>query len=129
VLIDGHVLEKPADQQDARRMLGMIAGRTHTVITALSVIKADHRTHEIHSKTVSTEVTLAPLSMQEINTYVDTCEPLDKAGSYAIQGKGGYMVAGINGSYTNVVGLPLSDLVVMFREKFSLDITRYFYAS
>ena len=127
VLIDGHVLEKPTDPQEARRMLAMIAGRTHTVITALSIIRADYREHEIHSQTVATDVTLAPVSTAEIAAYVATGEPLDKAGSYAIQGKGGYMVASINGSYTNVVGLQLTDLVAMFREKLSMDVTRYFY--
>ena len=72
-------------------------------------------------------MTLAPVSTEEINAYVATGEPLDKAGSYAIQGKGGYMVSAINGSYTNVVGLPLAELVDMCSEKFALDISRFFY--
>jgi septum formation protein len=127
VLIDGLVLEKPQDENDARLMLGRIAGRTHTVVTALSIVKACGDLHEIHSQTVTTEVTLAPVSENEIARYVATGEPLDKAGSYAIQGRGGYMVSRIDGSYSNVVGLPLAELVAMMQEKCNISMPSYFY--
>jgi septum formation protein len=127
VLIDGLVLEKPKDKKDAKAMLSRIAGRTHTVVTAMSVIKHNGDEHEVHSKTVTTEVTLAPVSDKEIERYINTEEPMDKAGSYAIQGKGGYMVARIDGSYSNVVGLPLSELFDLIRTKCNVSLPDHFY--
>jgi len=109
VAIDDKILNKPESRTDARRMLDLLSGRTHRVLTGYSVIcrECDH----LHTDVAITEVTFKRLSPGEIEWYLDTPEPYDKAGSYAIQGIGAFMVLRINGSYTNVVGLPLSEVV------------------
>lgn len=122
VLLDDILLEKPRDKDDARRMLALLSGRTHTVITSLCLLRDDDLRGEIQSQSaVKTEVTIKELSSKEICAYVDTNEPLDKAGSYAIQGQGCYMVAAINGCYHNVVGLPLTRFIYMLKEKFGVS--------
>jgi septum formation protein len=114
VVIDGELLGKPRDPEDARRMLGRIAGREHTVLTgvALEDAAAGRRTAALGSS----RVRMAPLSPPEIAWYVATGEPLDKAGSYAVQGLGALFVEEIFGNYTNVVGLPLPLTYGLFRE-------------
>ena len=103
------LLEKPAGRADARRMLALIAGRRHTVLTGVALLRpaADGRPAAEASEVVASRVTMAPLSAAEIAWYVDTGEPMDKAGSYAIQGLGAMFVESVEGNYTNVVGLPL----------------------
>lgn len=113
VVIDGELLGKPADPADARRMLGRIAGREHTVLTAVALEEPgrDRRAAEV----AASQVKMARLSPEEIDWYVATGEPLDKAGSYAVQGIGALFVEEVFGNYTNVVGLPLPLTYRLFR--------------
>lgn len=105
VVIDGELLGKPRDPEDARRMLGRIAGREHTVLTAVALEEPDCDRRIVDL--AASRVRMAPLAPEEIAWYVETGEPLDKAGSYAVQGIGALFVEEIFGNYTNVVGLPL----------------------
>ena len=103
VVIDGHILEKPVDDKDAKRMLRLLNNRWHQVLTGIALINAAHTTiaHEL------TEVKFAAMSDEDIDWYVATGEPRDKAGAYAIQGLGARFIEEINGDYFNVVGLPV----------------------
>lgn len=114
VVLDGELLGKPADPADARRMLALIAGREHTVLTGVAL--ADRRTGRTATTVVASRVRMAPLAPAEIDWYVATGEPLDKAGSYAVQGLGAMFVEEVIGNYTNVVGLPLPDTRRLFAE-------------
>jgi septum formation protein len=105
VVVDEEVLGKPADAADAARMLGLLAGRTHHVVTGVAVAWAPGST-EVAVEV--TQVTMRTLSPQEIADYVASGEPLDKAGAYAIQGYAGRWIPRITGCYFNVVGLPLA---------------------
>jgi septum formation protein len=108
VVIDGMLLGKPADHADAMRMLGRLRGRVHEVVTGVAVVvTADGRRQELVEAVVS-RVTMTGYSEADVATYVATGEPMDKAGAYAVQGLGGRLVAGVDGCYTNVVGLPLT---------------------
>jgi septum formation protein len=107
VVVDGTVLGKPADAADARRMLRRLRGREHQVITGIAVV--DARTGRFETAAVVSRVRMADYDDAEIDAYVATGEPLDKAGAYAIQGRGGALVAGHEGSFSNVVGLPLEE--------------------
>lgn len=109
VVLGNHVLGKPADDEQAGRMLQMLSGKAHQVITGICIISPDGLTARMES--VATEVRFRALSQEEIEGYVATGEPRGKAGAYAIQGIGAFMVEGITGPYTNVVGLPLCVLV------------------
>jgi septum formation protein len=104
VTIDDAILAKPEDAADAVRMLRLLSGRTHRVITGVAVVTAD----AVDVATESTSVTFLPMSEGEIATYVSTGEPMDKAGAYAIQGFAARWIPRIEGCYFNVVGLPLS---------------------
>lgn len=114
VLCDGEIMGKPRDTDDAMRMLAKLAGQTHQVITGFAVL--DRENGRAVNRAISTDVTFKPLSRGEIEAYVATGCPLDKAGAYAIQGGAAYMVERINGSYTNVVGLPLCEVVGVLLE-------------
>ncbi|MBS0877316.1 MULTISPECIES: nucleoside triphosphate pyrophosphatase [unclassified Tatumella] len=103
VVTEGRVLEKPRDEVHARQMLAMLSGKTHQVITAVTVA---NRQFSLTSKVI-TEVTFRQLSTEDIDQYIASGEPMDKAGAYGIQGKGGRFVRSIAGSYHAVVGLPL----------------------
>jgi septum formation protein len=105
VVLDGAMLGKPRDAADARRMLAAIAGREHTVLTGVSLLDASAARQQ--SLVEESRVRMAPLADAEIERYVATGEPLDKAGSYAVQGVGALYVEAVYGNYTNVVGLPL----------------------
>lgn len=105
VVIDGLALGKPADADAARAMLHRLSGRRHRVITGVAVIEA--ATGRERSAAVISQVYMRELSASEIDAYVASGEPADKAGAYAIQGLGGRLIAALLGSYTNVVGLPL----------------------
>lgn len=109
VALDGTELGKPIDAKDARRMLAALSGRGHDVYTGVHLIRVcpDGSTRE-HSLVEGTHVTFYDLSPKEIDTYVATGEPLDKAGAYGIQGRGRALVRGIDGDYFNVVGLPVA---------------------
>jgi septum formation protein len=100
VVIDGHILGKPADAPDARRMLRMLSGRQHEVLTAVTLDAA--------TRVERTTVEFATLTDEEIAWYVSSGEPMDKAGAYAIQGRASRFVLRIDGSYSNVVGLPMA---------------------
>lgn len=104
VVCDGKILGKPKDEKDAFNMLRMLSGRSHTVCTGVALIKGD----KIKNFCDETEVEFHTLSDKEIEAYVSTGEPMDKAGAYGIQGKGCVLVKRINGDYFNVVGLPVS---------------------
>jgi len=106
VAVDDEVLGKPGSPLDAQEMLRRLSGRTHKVITGFELQRLPDRA--TRSEEEITMVTFAPLSDEEIRAYVDTREPCDKAGSYAIQGRGGRFITRIEGCYFNVVGLPLA---------------------
>ena len=107
VALDNTILGKPQNEDDAFRMLSSLSGRRHTVYTGVC-IKTNEKTDIFH---VATEVEFYELSEKEIKDYIATKEPMDKAGSYGIQGKGFVLVKGIHGDYFNVVGLPLAETV------------------
>ncbi len=113
VVLDDELFGKPRDAAEAGEMLGRLAGRTHQVLTGVALYEpAAGRTEE---SLVSTHVHLCAMTEEEIVWYVGTGEPLDKAGSYAVQGLGALFVDAIDGNYSNVVGLPLPELARMFR--------------
>jgi septum formation protein len=114
VLLADELLEKPVDRADARRMLTTIAGRTHTVYTGVTLQNIEHEHRD--TRVAESEVRMLPLSPRDIEWYVTTGEPLDKAGAYAVQGIGAMFIDSIHGSYTNVVGLPLALLFQMMRK-------------
>ncbi|QYJ75871.1 nucleoside triphosphate pyrophosphatase [Shewanella sp. FJAT-52076] len=103
VVLDGSLLGKPGDKDEAVAMLSALSGREHEVMTAVALTDGDRTLCD----TVTTKVRFADLSRQDILAYVDTGEPMDKAGAYGIQGLGGVFVEAIDGSYSAVVGLPL----------------------
>ncbi|HEX8439029.1 Maf family protein [Archangium sp.] len=105
VALGDELFGKPRDAAEAREMLGRLSGRTHEVQTGVALAGPTGE----HSTVVRTHVTFRRLSAGEIAWYAGTGEPLDKAGSYAIQGKGGFLVASVEGSPTNVIGLPLGE--------------------
>ncbi len=109
VVIDGDILGKPDSMEAARQMLRRLSGQTHQVITGFAIF-CEAEAHR-YSTTISTEVTFKTLSDEEIEWYVQTNEPFDKAGAYAIQGIGTFLVRSIHGSYTNVVGLPVCEVI------------------
>lgn len=106
VILEGKVLGKPQDRDDAFRMLRALSGKIHTVITGCSIIAGGRE----HSFGESTRVEFYPLSDREIEDYLTSGEPFDKAGAYGIQGKGSLFVKGIEGDYFNVMGLPVGRL-------------------
>lgn len=108
VVLDGAILGKPADESDAMRMLTGLSGRDHEVITGFTVFDKISGIHI--SRSVCTEVTFKKLEDKEIADYIATGCPMDKAGAYAIQGGAVHFVRSINGSYTNVIGLPMTEL-------------------
>jgi septum formation protein len=109
VVIDKKILGKPQEKEEAKRMLNLLSGREHRVITGFCVLNPLCKV--THSEAVTTLVQIKNLSEQEIGDYISTGEPYGKAGSYAIQGIGSFMVKTISGSYSNVVGLPLCALI------------------
>jgi septum formation protein len=107
---EGHILEKPRDAEDACRMLRMLSARKHRVLSGFALIDA-LTLRVLHSQVVTTQVSFRRLEEAEIRAYVATGEPLDKAGAYGIQGRAAVFVDSVEGSYTNVVGLPLCEVV------------------
>lgn len=108
VLLDGMILGKPVTETEATVMLGRINGKQHSVITGFTIL--DTVSNKVISESVETKVSIKNLTPKEIEAYVKTGEPLDKAGGYAIQGLGSVIVEGIEGDYYNVIGLPLCAL-------------------
>ena len=111
VVLGNQILGKPADRADAKYMLKLLSGKAHTVKTATVVLYKKKALLQV----VTTNVHFRRLAEEEINWYVETGEPLDKAGAYGIQGKGAVLVERIEGSYDNVVGLPLTVVYEMLR--------------
>lgn len=107
VAVDGHILGKPADSEDALRMLRLLSGKVHEVVSGVCLVlpAPARQTITLHA---STAVTMRSSTDAELRAYIATGEPSDKAGAYAIQGIGTFMVTEISGSYTNVVGLPVA---------------------
>jgi septum formation protein len=120
VSIDGRILGKPRDGADAVAMLRSLQGRTHAVHTGVALRRRD----QIASAVVTSEVTFAPVTDAWIDWYVATGEPLDKAGAYAVQGAGGLFVASVEGSPSNVVGLPLHVVAVLAR-RLGVDLSTF----
>ncbi len=115
VILRDEILGKPSGAEDARRMLRLLSGTRHEVLTAVCVRRnADRPALELEAL-VATAVRFAPLSPAAVEWYVGTGEPLDKAGAYAIQGAGGAFVLEVSGSVSNVVGLPLVETVELLR--------------
>lgn len=114
VVVDGAILGKPKDDDDARAMLRALSGRAHEVMTAFAL--GDPATARLlYEESVTTRVEMRALDAGEIDAYVATGEPRDKAGAYAIQGMASALVRRIEGSHTNVIGLPTAELVVALR--------------
>lgn len=113
VVIDREILGKPANFAEAMAMLSRLSGRRHRVITGFSLVHGQTGVEE--GKHVETTVFMRRLSAEDIQGYVETGEPMDKAGAYGIQGIGGCLVQRIEGSYSNVVGLPLCETVELLR--------------
>ena len=111
VVLDGHILGKPDDREDALRMVQSLAGRSHEVMTGVCLRQGDHRECELSRTTVW----FGPVSPEQIQQYVDSGEPMDKAGAYGIQGIASRYIDRIEGSYTNVVGLPVALVFEMLR--------------
>jgi septum formation protein len=112
VVVNRRVLEKPLDEGDAARMLAMLSGREHTVITAVAV----SRGRKLRSAVEEVKVKFRRLRDDEIEAYVATGEPMDKAGAYGIQGYGATIVECVDGDYFAVMGLPLARLVMLMRD-------------
>lgn len=109
VVIDGRILGKPKDEDEARAMLTRLAGRTHLVFTGYAIVNSALSGTE-RVRYAQSDVHIRELSPRQIAGYVRTGEPMDKAGAYAIQGVGSAIVEHVSGSYTNVVGLPLCEV-------------------
>ena len=116
VVLDGEILGKPHDREDAFLMIKKLAGRTHEVLTGYTVQKGDTRYHGLER----TEVTFAPMSDELIRAYVSSGESDDKSGSYAVQGLAAMFVEKVNGSVSSVVGLPICTIRILL-EKFALS--------
>lgn len=112
VAVDNNILGKPKDRKEAYDMISLIQGRTHQVYTGVTVVKAspNEDSQVLVSFADLTEVEVYPMTEEQINAYIDTPEPYDKAGAYGIQGIFGRHVKGINGDYNTVVGLPVARL-------------------
>jgi septum formation protein len=113
VVVDGDVLGKPADPEDAVRLLGRLVGRGHRVLTAVALVESEAL--GAWSALVESRVWMRPAEPEEIRRYVATGEPLDKAGAYAAQGEGRRFIERIEGSETNVIGLPIEETLALLR--------------
>ncbi|MCD8048833.1 MAG: Maf family protein [Clostridia bacterium] len=122
VVCDGKAMGKPHDKKEALAMLMMLSGKWHEVYTGYCVISG--RTGEASARYEKTRVKFRGISEDEAKCYVDTREPMDKAGAYGIQGKGRLFIEKIDGDFYNVVGLPICALSVMMKNDFGIDILR-----
>jgi septum formation protein len=120
VAIDGKVLGKPGGLPEAEKMLRELSRREHRVLTGFCILRDPSL--EVREGIIISRVKFKPLSEEEIRWYINTGEPFDKAGGYAIQGKAAFMVEEVHGSYTNVVGLPLCEVVEILRELGAVDL-------
>jgi len=108
VVVDDQILGKPRDAADAARMLRLLSGRAHKVITGVCMVFPETRNPKLETSSEQTSVHFAPLSASDIEAYIATREPMDKAGAYAIQGIASRWITKIEGDYANVVGLPVA---------------------
>lgn len=120
VAVDGEILGKPKDEQKAAQMLCRLSGQEHCVFTGVAVL--DTETGEKHIFYEQTKVRFKPLTAEEIQRYIASGEPMDKAGAYGIQELGSLFVEGIDGDYFNVVGLPVCRLAGVLQEQFGICI-------
>jgi len=112
VVIDGMILGKPQNPAQAKKMLNKLSGREHKVFTGFTIA---HMASEIYTtRVVQSAVRFKTISAEEMNWYINCDEPYDKAGGYAVQGKGACFIKAIRGSYTNVIGLPLCEVLEEF---------------
>lgn len=111
VSYDGKILGKPSDPEAAVKMLSMLQGNTHQVYTGVTVLVREEENWKVHTFHECTDVIFYPVTKEEIAEYVNSKDPMDKAGSYGIQGAWGAYVKGIRGDYNNVVGLPVARLI------------------
>ena len=116
VVVDQEILEKPRDASDATRMLRLLSGKTHEVITGVCLVKLRTENRELRTGLESTLVTMNDLTDEDIRAYIATGEPMDKAGAYAIQGIASRWITRIEGDYFNVVGLPVALVYRMLQE-------------
>jgi len=120
VVVDREILGKPETSKEARRMLSLLSGRDHSVLTGYAI--AMRKAAAFVNDVVETRVSVKRLSTREIDWYIHTGEPFGKAGAYAIQGVGSFMVEAIEGSYTNVVGLPVCQVLESLRALGAIDL-------
>lgn len=120
VVLDNTILGKPKDEIEARKMITSLSGRTHQVITGISLINLDNNKKIIDY--VISNVKFKKLSEEDINDYIRTIESLDKAGAYGIQGYGALLVEEIQGDYFNIVGLPISRLSDLLKKHFNINL-------
>jgi nucleoside triphosphate pyrophosphatase len=123
VYIDGSILGKPKNREEAKEMLHRLSGQEHWVMTGFSVVHLEKGKSD--KEAVQTAVRVKTLTSTEMEWYVRTGEPFDKAGGYAIQGVGSFMIESIQGSYTNVVGLPLCELLQMLGRLGTITISEF----
>jgi len=121
VFIDGTILGKPGSESEARTMLKSLSGKTHQVLTGYCI--CCHRIGRLFSDATKTDVRFKKLTEREINWYIKSGEPFGKAGAYAIQGIGTFLVRRINGSYTNVVGLPVCEVAEFLINEKIIELT------
>jgi len=114
VVIDEHILGKPENKEEAFKMLRLLSGRTHKVISAIAIV--DKSTNKVITDHVISEVTFKNLTNSEIWSYIETGEPMDKAGAYAIQGLGNKFISSISGCYNNIVGISTGKLAEMLNQ-------------
>ena len=112
VTMDDEIFQKPEDEKDAERILKRLSGREHMVVTGICVVSPK----KTLDKSVISKVKIKPLAEKEIKDYIATGEPMDKAGAYAIQGKGSFMIRSFSGSKTNIIGLPLDELKTLLKK-------------
>jgi len=121
VVQDGEILGKPTDTEDAVRLLGRLVGREHTVLTRFAILDMDHTERPVCARTVESRVQMRNATLDELTRYAATGEGLDKAGAYAVQGLGSFLVERIDGSPSNVIGLPACEVVVELERAELLD--------
>lgn len=121
VVLNGQILGKPENKDHAVDILQSLSGRVHDVYTGVAVCQMQQGEIEVLTEVIKTQVAFFPLALEQIQRYVATAEPMDKAGAYGIQGKGAVFVESIEGSYSNVVGLPLAQTAQMLA-KFNVPI-------
>jgi septum formation protein len=119
VIIDGEVLGKPTRREEARVMMHKLSGRTHRVITGFTILKATTKAGV--RKAVTSAVTFRVMTAEEMEWYIETEEPYDKAGGYAVQGRAALFIREISGSHSNVIGLPICEVVEALREVGAID--------